>query len=166
MPLDLHIIRAAEFIRVDPKGDFDLVSSKNALALLAGACRKRGINQALMDLRAFRPGPKPLFTPADLLELVNTFPEVGFTQQLHLAILYHSDPHKRARLFSFLSAMHGWNVRAFGDFEEALVWLSKGQETSRNPQPSAAVQKIPIEVGRKRVLHPVQARPRHERPRR
>ena len=146
MSLELHIIRAAEFVQVDPKGHFDLAASKAALALLAGACRKRGINQALVDLRSLRPGPKPVFTPADLVELVNTFGEVGFTQEQRLAILYHSDPHKRARLFAFLSNIHGWSVRAFGDFEEALLWLSSGHETPSKPKRSPAEKLIPIRV--------------------
>ena len=157
MPLELHIIRATDFVRVDPQGHFDLAASKAALALLAGACRKRGINQALMDLRALRPGPKPVFTPADLVEVVNTFGEVGFTHQQRLAILYHSDPHKRALLFAFLSAIHGWSVRAFGDFEEALLWLSSSQEASSKPSRSPAAQRIPIRVGKREANAPTRS---------
>lgn len=139
MPLELHIIRAHEFIQMGAHGHFDLAASKVALAQLARACRKRNIDQALMDLRALRPGPKPVFTPADLAELVNTFREVGFTHRQRLAILYHSDPHHRARLFAFLSSMHGWNVKAFGDFEEAFLWLSSG------PAPAAKRTRSPSE---------------------
>ncbi|MEO8426140.1 MAG: hypothetical protein ABI651_03415 [Verrucomicrobiota bacterium] len=153
MPLELHIIHATDFVRVDPHGHFDLAASKKALALVAGACRKRGINQALMDLRALRPGPEPAFTPADLFELVNTFREVGFTHQQHLAILYDSDPHKRARMFACLSAMHGWNVQAFGKFEDALLWLSSSQETTGKPKRLPAAQQIPIRV-RKQEANP------------
>ena len=130
MPIELQIIRASEFVRLGAQGHFDLAASKAALAVLVGACRKRGINQALLDLRALRPGPKPVFSPADLIELVNTFREVGFTRQQRLAILYQSDPHRRARLFAFLSTLHGWRVQAFGDFEKAIFWLSRGTEPS------------------------------------
>jgi hypothetical protein len=157
MPLELHIIRATDFVVVDPQGHFDLAASKAALALLAGTCRKRGINQALVDLRALQPGPKPVFTPADLVELVNTFKEVGFTHQERLAILYHSDPYKRARLFAFLSTIRGWNVRAFGDFEEALLWLSSGQETPAQPSPSSAAKAIPIRVRKREPNAPTRA---------
>jgi hypothetical protein len=157
MPLELHIIRATDFVRVDPKGHFDLAASKAALALLAGACRKRGINQALIDLRALQPGPKPVFTPADLVELVNTFREVGFTHQERLAILYHSDPYKRARLFAFLSTIRGWNVRAFGDFEEALLWLSSNQESPSKPTRSPAEKRIPIRVGNQEASPPTRS---------
>jgi len=157
MPLELHIIRATDFVQVDPQGHFDLAASKAALALLAGACRKRGINQALVDLRALQPGPKPVFTPADLVELVNTFREVGFTHQERLAILYHSDPYKRARLFAFLSTIRGWNVRAFGDFEEALLWLSSSQETPSKPKRSPAEKQIPIRVGNQEAPPPTRS---------
>jgi hypothetical protein len=141
MPMELQIIRASEFIRLGPRGKFDLKASQAALAELAGACRKRGINQALMDLRALQPGPKPVFSPNDLAVLVNTFREMGFTHRQRLAVLYRSDPHHRARLFAFIAKLRGWSVHAFDDFEKALAWLSgagldqPGTETEHTPQP-------------------------------
>lgn len=148
MSLQLEIIRAAEFVRVGAEGQFDLAASKVALATVARAGRKRGIQHAVMDLRALRPGPKPVFTPADLIELVNTFPAVGFTRRLRLAILYRSDPHRRARLFAFLSTLHGWNVRAFGAFETALAWLSAEETTSPSPRRAAPEEAFPVPVTR------------------
>lgn len=150
MPQELQIIRASEFIRIGPRGHFDLAASKAALAELVSACRKRGIDHAMMDLRSLHPGPKPVFTPADLAELVRTFPEAGFTQRQKLAILYRSDPHRRARLFAFLSTMHGWAVRAFGDFEEALLWLSEGREPGPDDKPSTGGSQIPVRFANQR----------------
>jgi hypothetical protein len=144
MPQELQIIRASEFIRFGAHGHFDLPASKVALAELAGACRRRGIAHAMMDLRALHPGPKPVFSPADLAELVNTFRQIGFTRQERLAILYGSDPHRRARLFAFLSTMHGYAVRAFGDFERALLWLSGGQEPSPQRGRSPGEKRVPV----------------------
>jgi hypothetical protein len=149
MSLELHIIRASEFIRLGAQGHFDLASSKTALADLALACRKRGIDHAMLDLRALHPGPKPVFSPADLAELVSTFPAAGFTHQQRLAILYSSDPHRRARLFAFLSTMHGWSVKAFGDFEEALVWLSAGEDQPVETKASRGSKQIPVHFARK-----------------
>ena len=146
MPQELHIIRAAEFIRLGASGNFDLAASKAALAQLIRACRKRGIDQALMDLRELRPGPKPVFSRSDLIELVNTFREIGFTEQQRLAILYHSDPHRRARLFAFLSTVRGWTVQAFGEFEEALLWLSGGEQRQDKPELTAGARRVPIRV--------------------
>jgi hypothetical protein len=158
MPLELQIIRASEFVRLGAQGHFDLTASKAALAELAAACRKRGIHQALMDLRALHPGPKPVFSPADLIELVNTFREVGFTHEQRLAILYQSDPHHRARLFAFLSIVRGWNVQAFGDFEQALTWLSGDSEHTAASR-SAAEKKIPVRELKREPNPPARLKP-------
>jgi hypothetical protein len=88
MPMELQIIRAREFIRLGAHGQIDLEASKAVMAELAGACRKRGINQAMLDLRELpMPGPVPVFSPQDLVMLVNTFREIGFTQKHRLAVL-------------------------------------------------------------------------------
>ncbi len=125
MPTELHVIRASDFIRLGAKGEFDVAASKIVLAELACACRKRGIDRAMLDLRALEPKPKPVFSPTDLAKLVNTFREIGFTHQQKLAILYSSDPHHRARMFAFISTLRGWRVAAFENFESALGWLSE-----------------------------------------
>ena len=148
MSLELQIIRASEFVRLGAHGHFDLAASKAALAELARACRKRGIDRALMDLRALQPKPKPVFSREDLIALVNTFCEIGFTRQQRLAVLYHSDPHHRARLFAFLSTLRGWTVRVFDDFEKALSWLSSGAEAAVRPTRSAAEKLIHVRAKR------------------
>jgi hypothetical protein len=148
MPLELQIIRASEFVRLGAHGHFDLAASKAALAELARACRKRGIDRALMDLRALQPGPKPVFSRDDLIALVNTFREIGFTRQQRLAVLYRSDPHHRARMFAFLSTLRGWTVRAFDDFEKALSWLSEDMEAARSTR-SASEKLIPVRTSRR-----------------
>jgi hypothetical protein len=137
MPLDLQIIRASEFVRLSPEENLDFRASKEALELLVKACRKRGIDRALLDLRAIPIPPKPFFTPTELASPVETFREAGFKQRQWLAVLYRSDPHHGARLFAFISAMRGWTVRAFDNFEQAVLWLSSNEETEEasNAQP-------------------------------
>lgn len=124
MPIELQIIRAHEFIRVGAQGKVDVAGSKEVLAELAAACRKRGVHRAMLDLRALRPGPKPVFSTNDLVAVVKTFRDIGFTRADKLAVLYFSDPHHRAREFAFISRWRGWNVRAFETFEEAFAWLA------------------------------------------
>jgi hypothetical protein len=144
MPLELQVIRAAEFVRIGPQGRLDLKTSKKTLAMLARACRKRGLDRALLDMRSLPVPAKPLFTSAELGELVGTFHEVGFGTRQSLAVLYRSDPHHGARTFAFISRMRGWRVRAFEDFESALLWLSAA-ETKKRSRP--ARQRIPIQPG-------------------
>jgi hypothetical protein len=146
MPTELQIIRAREFIRLGAHGHFDLEASKAALMQLAAACGKRGIHQALLDVRTVVPGKKPVFTSKDLVTLVNTFAKVGFTPQDRLAVLYQSDPRHRARIFSFIATAHGWKVEAFHDFEKAIFWLSAATPESCSQEETATSRprKIPI----------------------
>jgi hypothetical protein len=133
MPLELQIIRAAEFLRMGPKGEFDMVASCAVLTELAKACRMRGMDRALLDVRE---ATAPL-APKEMAALVNIFHEIGFTQNQRLAILHSGDPYRRARTFALISRMRGWKVRAFGDFEEALAWLSVEKErTSKTHGPT------------------------------
>src|SRR3954463_8908868 len=141
MPFDLQIFLAAEFVRVDAHDHLDFEASREALQTLASACRKRGLDRALLDLRALPIPPKPLFTPRELVALIETFREAGFGPRQRLAILYRSDPHRGTRMFAFISRLRGWQVRAFSDFEEAVLWLS---EQSREPRRLPEGQHLPI----------------------
>jgi len=40
--------------------------------------------------------------------------------------------------------MHGYAVRAFGDFEEALLWLSSGQETEPGHRRTPGEKSVPV----------------------
>src|SRR5215469_11310170 len=143
MPIELQIIRACDFVRAGAHGHFDFASSKLALAELASACQKRGIYQAMLDLRALKPSPEPVFTPADLASLVYTFHEMGFSKKHWLAVLYSADPHHRARLFAFISRMRGWNVSAFDNFEDGLLWLTNGKRDEPDI-PAALMEAVPL----------------------
>ena len=154
MPLELQIIRASEFIRLGAQGRLDLAGSRDILRMLARACWLRGINQALLDLREVNPGPTPMLTSRDLEALVNAFCEMGFSNQLRLAVLYSSDPHRRARQFAFMTTLRGWNVKATENFEEALLWLSKGKKAEDSKEAGAQEIQIPIQVKGKPVAPP------------
>ena len=160
MPLELQIIRASEFIRLGAQGRLDLAGSRDILRMLARACWLRGINQALLDLRDVNPGSTPMLTSRDLEALVNAFCGMGFSNELRLAVLYTSDPHRRARQFAFMTALRGWNVVATENFEEALSWLSKGRKAEDSKE--AGAQEIPIQVKGKAVAPPVRTQLRVE----
>jgi hypothetical protein len=146
MPTELQIIRAQEFIRLGAQGTVDLQASKAALAVLAAACWKRGISQALLDLREVHLGPKPVFSPKDLAALVNTFHEIGFTYKQRLAVLYRLDPHRRARMFAFIAILHGWNVQAFHSYEAALTWLSHVEHEPKEEETGSThrAKRVPV----------------------
>ena len=146
MPTEVQIIRANEFVRLDPHRHLDFQTSKEALRVLAVACRLRGIDRAMLDLRALPIPAKRLFTTAELSALVGTFREAGFTRQHRLAVLYQRDPYGGARMFAFIGFMRGWQVRAFSEFEPAFVWLSEIKEK----RPTLRGRSIPIDFREQR----------------
>jgi hypothetical protein len=161
MPVELDIIRASEFVRLDPHEHLDFEASKQALQALAVACRKRGLDRALLDLRALPVLPKPRFTQTELAALVRTFQEAGFTREQRLAVLYQSDIHGGIQNFAFFSRMRGLRVRAFKEFEEALQWLSRKpedeDESQRGEVPIPITQtlhqKLPVSLSTGRRSH-------------
>jgi hypothetical protein len=143
MPVELQIIRASEFVRLDPHELLDFDESRKALQMLAHACRKRELDRALLDLRALPIPDRPRFTPTQLAALVQTFREAGFDKHQRLAVLYQSDPHGGARAFAFISRIQGWQVRAFDDFEAALRWLSEATESHEGEIPVRITRRQP-----------------------
>lgn len=143
MPLELDIIRASEFMRLDPHEHLDFEASRKALQALALACRKRGIACALVDLRSLPVLPKPWFTPSEVAALVRSFQEAGFSRRQRLAVLYHHDVYGGIRNFAFFSRMRGLRVKAFTEFEAALHWLSRNQE-SESPHHHHGEVAVPI----------------------
>src|SRR5258708_3446390 len=104
MPLELQIIRAREFIRLDAHGALEVEQSRAVLKALAEACRKRGNERALLDVR----DTCTELTPSDLATLVMDFCEIGFPRSQRLAVLHTTDQNFRARLFALISNLRGW----------------------------------------------------------
>jgi hypothetical protein len=140
MPMELQIIRASEFIRLGARGQLDLKASREVLAVLADACRKRSIDRALLDARDIQTN----LTPTDLAELVQAFREIGFTEKQRLALLHRGDQNYRARMFAFIGALRGWTLRAFDSYEEAIGWLSAGDPAPQTGSPPAP-EEIPVQ---------------------
>jgi hypothetical protein len=149
MPVELHIIRASEFICLDANEHLDLEASKQVLRSLALALRKRAICCAMIDLRSLPVLSKPHFTKTELAALVRSFREAGFSRDQRLAVLYAHDIYGGIRDFAFLGRMSGLQVQAFVDFEAAFQWLSEAQQRVAEPQPGQA--KVPVRLNQ---IHP------------
>lgn len=141
MPIELQVISANEFIRLNTDELLDLEASQEVLQGLARACRKRGLDRAMLDLRKVPVPDKPHFTNAELAALVGAFRDAGFTRRQRLAVLYEHDVYGGIRNFAFFGKMRGLRVQAFKEFESALRWLST--ETER---PAELKKGIPIPI--------------------
>jgi len=164
VPLEFQVIRASEFIRLDARAHLDFEASKRVFQELAQACRRRGLERALLDLRALPVLPKPHFSTRELAALVLTFQEAGFSREERLAVLYNSDVFGGIRNFAFISRMRGLKVQAFTEFEKALEWLSEDL-----PEPSechkgevqVSIAKPQPQAKKLRIRSPRQSLPRH-----
>ena len=139
-PVELQIIRPTDFIRLDVHAHPDFEQSKKALRVLVLACRKRGLERAVLDLRSLPDLPDPHFTQSELAALVLTFREAGFSRNQRLAILYQTDLHHGIRTFAFVNRVRGLQVHAFTEFEEALTWLNTTSTELKFKFPSSQVQ--------------------------
>jgi len=128
MAVALQIIRAAEFVCLDPEEHLDLEASKQALRELALACRKRGLGRAVVDLRKLPVLAKPHFTKTEVAALVDAFRDAGFSRDQRLAVVYRDDVYGGIRDFAFISRMRGLQVQAFADFGAASLWISEGED--------------------------------------
>ena len=140
MPLELQLISASEFIRLDAAEHLDFKASQEALRALVHGCRKRGLDRAILDLRKVPTPKERQFTTNQLASLVLTFRDAGFARHQRLAVLYRDDLHGGVRDFAFISRMRGFQVQAFTDFEAALQWLSEAKE------PHTEGKEIPVRV--------------------
>lgn len=123
-----QVIRASDFVCFDAEEHLDFDESKRVLQELALACRKRGLDRAMVDLRDLPVPKKPRFTRAELAEMAGAFRAAGFTARQRLAVLHSHDTHGTIRDFVSISRMHGLLVEAFREFDNAIHWLGKSTE--------------------------------------
>src|SRR5256885_7858918 len=122
--MEFDFIHASEFIRLNAEDHLDFEATGEALRTLALACRKRGLDHAMLDLRNVPVPAKPLFTPSELAALVSVFRDAGFSRDQHLAVLYRQDIFGGIRNFAFISRIRGLSVQLFTDFEAAMQWFA------------------------------------------
>jgi len=139
MPIELHVIRASDFICIGGDERLNFEESKQALRELALACRKRGLDRAMLDLRDLPVPAKPRFTITELAGLVGAFRDAGFSRQQRLAVLYRQDIYGSVRNFTFFSRMRGLQVQAFHEFDSAMYWLWQDTEKPAEEKHGAEV---------------------------
>ena len=132
MPIELHVIRASDFICVDADERLDFEETRKALLGLAAALRKRGLERAMIDLRDLPAQDRPQFTNAELAALVGAFRDAGCSRKLRLAVLYRRDVYGSLRNFTFFGRMRGLHVQAFHDYESGIHWLWEDTERPRH----------------------------------
>jgi len=138
IPMELHVIRFREFVRLDAHGHLDMEQSHAALSRLAQLCRKRGIECSLLDGRDIQTE----LTPDEIAALVRDLAEMGFNRSQRIALLHRGDQNQRAALFALIGKLRGWKIQAFASFEEAMDWLSAGPQVQA--MSNGCAEEIPL----------------------
>jgi hypothetical protein len=147
LPMELHVIRFREFVKLDGHGHLDMEASHAALSQLAQLCRKRCIECSLLDGRDMQTG----LTPGEIAALVRDLAEMGFTRNQRIALLHRGDQSQRAGLFALIGNLRGWKIRTFVSFEEAIDWLSTGPPARKA---NSTAEEIPLRQKTIPVLEP------------
>ena len=132
MPIEIYVISASDFVRLNSDKLINFEDSKKVLQGLAAACQKRGLDRAMVDVRDLPVPDKPQFTNAELAALFEVIRAAGFTRRQRLAVLYWRDVYGGLRNFTFFARMRSLRVQAFHEFESAMNWLWKDTD---NPEP-------------------------------
>jgi hypothetical protein len=123
MAYNLQVVKTSDFVRMDGKGNLDLVESRRALERIAKTCIERGASCALLDVRKVHSDLKY----EDLYTLITAFNAMGFRKDHRLAILHRYSGGEKADFFALCASTRGWNVRAFDNYEEAIEWFETEQ---------------------------------------
>lgn len=127
MDLNLRLIKAKDFLKASPLGEYDLEMSKQFLLKLARENADRRQYDILIDIR----GMSDSLTFADVMEMVQVMIDNRDSFRSKLAILT-SFGHQfdNTKFMELYAGNRGFRVRAFDRFEEALNWLAASAKRS------------------------------------
>jgi DNA-binding response OmpR family regulator len=128
--LKLQIIKAGDFIKSTPTGDLDMNASKEGFAQIAATGTDLQDYTVLIDLRDV----KSRLLKTDINELASELVEYGKTFRRKTAVLARADEDfDQATFFEDAAQHHGFRVKAFTVFEDAIIWLSSITQLTEDP---------------------------------
>jgi hypothetical protein len=125
MDLNLRLIRANDFLKTRPSGEYDLGMTKQLLLEIARENSSPIKYDILIDVRAATGN----LTLIDITELVQVMIENRDSFRSKLVIL--TSPGRQfdnAKFMALYAGNRGFQVGAFNEFEEAISWLMVSAE--------------------------------------
>lgn len=120
MPLEMHVFKVNEFVRLGTHGELDWNASREVLKKLVKAFVDGGERLALLDVR----DSVSAMTDEQVIELVHVFVQGGVDSRHRLAVLHRPLPRPQSDIFALSAIMRGFDVGSFDDYERAVDWLS------------------------------------------
>ena len=131
MPATIHIIPAREFVVSSGSGEFDLDETRRFLKQTLGAANFNDQTHIMLDVREGQSNMRAF----EVFELVSVLEELDPPFHGKLAFLNRpKDSFNRAEFFAKCAQYRGFEVNAFQDFEQAILWLYPPEPANAIPQ--------------------------------
>ncbi|HYH41914.1 MAG TPA: hypothetical protein VD867_08015 [Burkholderiales bacterium] len=127
MPTNVKIIQARDFIRATPGGVLDLRASEALLLDITKASGPLPDVDLLLDAR----NSMTTLSTSVLWALSQKVAAVGATSRRRTAVLCPAERFDHAQFFSLCGERHGFEIRAFLDYEHAMEWLVADDRAGR-----------------------------------
>lgn len=119
MPTNVKVIPARDFIRARPDGHAYLDKAEELLAEIAKAGDGLDDFAILVDTREV----SGRLSATELWRLAETLLKFRRTFAKRTAVLCPIDKFDHTRFFTLCAENHGFNIRAFVAYEDAMEWL-------------------------------------------
>ena len=119
MPTRIQVIRANDFVRARPEGHLDLEGSGRVLDGIMDAVADLPTCSVVLDTRKAQVNVSAF----DLWFLAQRLAEHRNGCVPKMAVLCPQERFDRARFFALCAVAHGFRVRPFTSYEDAMEWL-------------------------------------------
>jgi hypothetical protein len=120
MSTTIRIIKANDFIKATPEGQFDLEKSKKLLMEIAAVSAPLVDYEIILDTRKAQVG----MSVADLWHLAAELSNLRKAFSRKTAVLCPLEQFDRAGFFAICAQNRGLRVKAFTNFEDGIEWLN------------------------------------------
>ena len=118
-PPHVKVIHGRDFIRAQPQGDLHIEDSLRLLLDIAAAAADLKAHDVVLDMRQV----DSHLSAADLWTLAQKLTEYRDVFTRKTAVLCPLERFDKARFFAMSAENHGFNIRAFTDYEGAMEWI-------------------------------------------
>jgi len=122
MPTNVKVIHAGDLIRARPEGEAYLEDAEQLIRDIVAAGAGLEEFEVLIDTRRV----SGTLSATDLWNLAEKLAKYRASFARRTAVLCPQEKFDHSRFFALCAENHGFNIRAFTSYEEAMEWLIVG----------------------------------------
>ncbi|MBZ0202011.1 MAG: hypothetical protein K8I03_03235 [Ignavibacteria bacterium] len=121
MKTEFKVVKTKDFLKTKSSGELNLNETRKVLSKLADLNSDDPVKEILIDIRE----TESVLSLSDIFTIVNEVGKFRKAFRKKIAVLLGpSHDFDKARFLEMCAGNRGFNVNAFGDFEEAVKWLA------------------------------------------